>query len=501
MILLVGLVASNLIWFLIKILIVRNLSKEELGLYSIAVPIISIISLIASVGLWEGTTRYIAVFKGEGRKKDADSICASSIMIGTASGVLCFLLVFFLAEIISTRIFYKDALAEPLRVLSLFIPFNVMALIFAAIVRGHSIITPKVYYMDIGQPLFLLAAYSLIFLLGLPFMSIMWSYVFSMVFVAFLIGRFASSTLGLNLFSLEKTGYLKALLQFSFPIMSVNIMSLIFRWTDTLMLGRYMRAEDVGVYSVGVSLSALLALPLGALGCIYLPIAGEMFAQKKRADLIRSYQILTKWAFILTLPVFFVIFFFPEMTITFLFGDQFLDASMPLRLLSIGLLFNAFWGPNSVLLMVYGLTKQLMYISLAGAIINILLNYLLIKHAGYGMAGAALSTMVSYIFINVMYSFILFRKNTVHPITSTYIKPILGSAVIGLAIYCIAKSLPLEFWMIPVYFILYLVGYLFFLFLTRSIDAEDLYLIDWFAKLTGIDVSTIKNFIIRAGLK
>ncbi len=145
------------------------------------------------------------------------------------------------------------------------------------------------------------------------------------------------------------------------------------------MLGRYGTAEEVGVYSVSVSLAAFLTLPLVALWYVYMPVAGELYAKNRSSDLARTYQVLTKWIFSVTLPVFFILFFFPEMTITFLFGERFADSAAPLRILSLGYLFTAFMGTNSMLLLVMGLSKAVMKISAAGAVLNIILNYILHK--------------------------------------------------------------------------------------------------------------------------
>ena len=112
-----------------------------------------------------------------------------------------------------------------------------------------------------------------------------------------------------------------------------------------------------------------------------------------------------------------------------------------------------------------------------GTVLNILLNYVLIKHAGLGMIGAAISSMVSVSTISIGGSFILYRLSGMHPFAPGYFKPVMGSALIGVVIYAAAKSLPLYSWMLPVYFLLYLCGYAASLIFTNSLEAEDIFLI------------------------
>jgi Na+-driven multidrug efflux pump len=124
--------------------------------------------------------------------------------------------------------------------------------------------------------------------------------------------------------------------------------------------------------------------------------------------------------------------------------------------------------------MASGLSKQIMHISVVGAVVNIVLNYIFIKLFGLGTTGAAIATMISYFLINILNSLVLYRSVAVHPITLQYLKPVAGSAVTGIVLYVIAKSLPLHLWMLPLYLLLFFAGYMLSLVLTRSVDREDL---------------------------
>jgi O-antigen/teichoic acid export membrane protein len=494
----VGMIASQALFFVTRLLIVRNLSKEELGVYSLSFAIVSIVSLLASMGLKEGSTRYISIFSGEGRKEDAAAIHRSSLKIGAIAGAGTCVVIFLLSGVLSRNIFYKPELTVPLMVISFFIPAYVMALIIASVLRGYGNIKPNVYFIDIGQPFFFLISLCLIFLFDLSFITIIYAYVFSMIAAYALIAYYAYRETEIGPFVVAGGhNYVRELLKFSVSVLSIDIMFLLFRWTDTLILGRYVTVAEVGVYSVSVSLAVFLSLPLAALWYVYLPLAGELYAKRRLSDLARTYKVLTKWIFAVTLPVFFILFFFPEMTITFLFGERFGDAALPLRILSFGYLFAAFMGANSMLLLVLGLSKAVIKVSAAGAILNVLLNYILIKHIGLGILGASLSTMISLIAVSLGYSFVLYRHNGMHPVSSDYLKPVIGSAIIGIAIYAAAKNLPLHFWMLPAYFFSYICGYIASLIFTRSLDSEDVFLLGEVMKRIGVAPEVARNIIGR----
>jgi O-antigen/teichoic acid export membrane protein len=207
--------------------------------------------------------------------------------------------------------------------------------------------------------------------------------------------------------------------------------------------------------------------------------------------------VLTKWIVSSTLPAFFILFFFPEMTITFLFGERFLASALPLRILSVGYLFSAFMGTNILLLLVLGHSRAVMKVSAAGTVLNVLLNYLLIKHLGLGIEGAAVSSTFSLIAVGCGYSFVLYRLSGMHPVVSGFLKPVIGSAVIGAVIYVIAKNLPLYFWMLPLYFLLYIGGYIASLVITRSLDAEDVFLFEKILQKAGLTPEATRKVIAK----
>jgi len=493
----VGTIISIGVWFVTKILIVRHVTKEELGMYSLAVAIVSIIALIAGAGLQDGTTRYISMFLAEGRKKQALGIARSAILIGISTGVFSSLGVYFFAGFAANDLFYMPEFAPVLKAAAAFCFFFVYTNVLVGIIRGYGDIRPRVYFLNIGQPVFFLIFLGLSFLAGLPFIGIIYSYVLAIAFSWACVAFYGLLKQEASPFPASGATHGKELLRFSIPLLATAVMGMVFNWTDTLMLGRYTNAEDVGIYNISVSLVRLLTFAPGAAGFVFMPIAGDLYAKGKSAELKRIFQVLTKWVFIITLPVFFVLLFFPEMTITFLFGERFLDATFPLQILLIGFIINVFVGVNTMMLVVLGRSKALMNVSLIGTFLNIILNYILIKRFGMGMTGAALATSISFIAISMIYALILYKLSGVQPLTWKYIRPLFGAGVMAMAIYALAKSFPLHMWMMPLYLLFFVVGYGAAILLTRSVDDEDVELVEAVARRTGVSLNGIIAFLRR----
>jgi len=492
-----GMVAGNLLWFAIKILIVRNTTVDEFGLYSLAITIPTILAALAALGTGEGTVRNITAFLGQDKREDADSLARASLHINIISSAAAGILLFLLAGILARYVFYKPEIAAPLQVLACTVPLFTLIAILGNILRAHGHVRHKIYYQDLGHPLYFIGFLAIVLLTGFTFLKLIYAFTFAVALVFVSLSSYEYKKLGIPPLPLGKGHHYKELLIFSLPLLIAGISGLILDWTDTIMLGRYTPPESVGIYNVSISLARLMVFVLGAMGFVFLPIATEMHAREQKGELKRTYQILTKWVFAATFPLFFVLFFFPEMTIAFLFGWDLVAASVPLRILAAGFLFHVFMGPNGLTLMALGMTRTIMKITMLGAALNVILNYVLIKRLGLGVIGASTATLVSYVIINISNSYILYRESGIHPFTFKYVKPVIGASVIGLIILIMVKKVFFAWWMMPVYFILFIGGYGASLLLSRSLDSDDIALFESVLKRTGLKVKWLRQLITR----
>jgi O-antigen/teichoic acid export membrane protein len=480
--------------FIIKVLIVRYTTKAEFGIYSLAIAVVSILSFVSIFGLRMGSPRYISVLKGRGEQKKMKEVITSSLHIGIVGGLSSFLILYFAASFISVKIFNITDLAKPLKVISFSIPFAALTTILIAIFRGHGIIKPKVYFQDLGQRLIFLILLALIIVRTLPFINILFAYLLSNILVFVLLFIYAHKKVNLGpVFSTKTIRIPRKLLLFSIPLLLTGLRGTVFNWTDTLMLGYFREAEDVGLYNVGLSLARLLMIPLTSLTFVFMPISGYLYSKNNMPELKRAYQVLTKWIFSTILPLFFIIFLFPEMVLGFLFGERYIEAATILRILALGYMLHTFMGANDMILMVLGKSKLLMWIAFFGATLNILLNYIFIPI--YGTLGAAFAMVISYSALNIANSIKLYQHSQIHPLTLKYLKPIFASSAVALTIYLFAKSIQIKLWMLPIFFVLFVVGYIISLILTKSIDEEDVFIFKTIERKAGIDLKTIKNIV------
>lgn len=486
-----------LFWFSSKLLLVRILTQEEFGIYSLSLTIINVFLMLASAGIPEGVARYTSLFLGEDRGNEAAAISRTSIRLIFISALISFGLLFFLSDPLSRYVFYKPELSLPLKILSFSIPFTLFVQVFSGILRGHGIMRPKIY-LDLGQPLFFLFCLICLLFIAHSLKYVLGAYSSAIILIFSIIAIYAYKEKGLVIFTRNRGHYSSKLLRFSLPLLGAGLITFIFVWTDTLMLGRYESASEVGIYNIAVTLYQLLGFPLTSLTFVFMPLGVEMLSKGQSKELARTYRVITKWLFSATLPIFFVLFFFPEMTIRFLYGEGFIGASGPLRLLSFGAMLYILAGPSNLFLIIFGLPNTIMYFTVTAGLANIFLNYLFIKTMGWGMMGAALATFLSGLIITFWSLAAVYRRVGIHPLTGAYLKPVLGSVIVGLLMYTIVKGVGFfSILLMPVYLFLFLLGYAACLLLTRSLEREDIFLLDLILEKIGFELKFFRSFLLK----
>lgn len=272
--------------------------------------------------------------------------------------------------------------------------------------------------------------------------------------------------------------------------MFVGILNFLMTWTDTLMLGYYKGSEIVGLYNTASPLARLITVFLGSAAVIYSPMITSLYAHEEIREMNRVYQILTKWIFLSTLPVFSIMFLFPDVTISFLFGQKYRAAAHALQILALGFMFHTFLGLNGMTLIIIGKPKFNMIGDVFAVVSNITLNIALIPR--YGTVGAALATIVSYFVANFFMSYWLYRETKIHPFSWSYMK----SLVISFVSLGIVKAMNLKvdtIWHALCTLIGPLAAYYALVLLSRSIDKEDVELLLTMEKTMGVDLKILKN--------
>lgn len=196
----------------------------------------------------------------------------------------------------------------------------------------------------------------------------------------------------------------KSLLRESWPLIASSVAILIYTRIDQVMLRSMADEAAVGVYSAAVRVSEMVYFVPVALVSGLLPLwvqARERGAKEFRRTTQAIYDIQAALAYALAIPLAFA----ASWVIRLLYGAAFHGSAVVLALHVWAVLFVFLGVTRSQHFVLERLNQYTLWTTIAGAVCNVVLNWLWIPH--YGALGAAAATVVSQAVATWLSSFCL----------------------------------------------------------------------------------------------
>lgn len=192
----------------------------------------------------------------------------------------------------------------------------------------------------------------------------------------------------------------KQLLKDSWPLIFAAIVVSIYMRIDQIMIKEMLGEYEVGIYSAAVRLSeAFYFIPMLITASLFPAIlnaknqSDELYKQR----LQRLYTFMVWFAIVIALPMTFL----SDWLILLLFGQTYQEAGQVLMIHIWAAVFVFLGVSFGKYLLAENLTKIAFQRTLIGAVSNVLLNLWLIPI--YGVAGAAMATLLAQFMANVGY--------------------------------------------------------------------------------------------------
>jgi O-antigen/teichoic acid export membrane protein len=171
-------------------------------------------------------------------------------------------------------------------------------------------------------------------------------------------------------------------------------------YSDIIMLSWFATVEDVGIYRVAVQGATLVAFGLTAVNSVVAPQFSKLYAQ---GDIVRLQFLATQSARVIllsALPLALAFILAGGAIASWMFGTEYSAARTALGILAAGQLVNAGFGSVGLLLNMTGHERVTARIFWRTALLNIVLNAVMIPH--YGLEGAAFATTLSLVIWNAL---------------------------------------------------------------------------------------------------
>ncbi|MCK5895970.1 MAG: oligosaccharide flippase family protein [Cocleimonas sp.] len=188
-----------------------------------------------------------------------------------------------------------------------------------------------------------------------------------------------------------------ALLKNAIPLAPISYSAFLMLWVDTLMVGWYLQNEDVALYSVAAKISFISLFFLGALDATIYPRLLSTFhnqREKLRTFFWQSTALVISILLVVTLLMLILAYW-----LLLFFGDQYVSAKTTLIILLVAQFLRATSLTFSFMFIIREKVRYLNIVLVLALIVDLVCNVVLVPQ--YGIEGAAVSTLITNVFLSV----------------------------------------------------------------------------------------------------
>ncbi len=386
---------------LFSIVLARVLGANEVGIYFQAINIALIGTIIGRMGLDNAVLKFTAIYSKNNEWGKVNGVYQQAINICLKSSVLATIVLYFTSGMIA-EYFYKDMnIVFPIQLMVIsIIPFSLMTL-HAEMLKGLEKTRLAIIVQNVLIPFTCLSV--LIFFRNVGDINIaIYAYIFSVILSCAISYMFWKKSVKHNQFITIES---KQLLEIGLPLLLVASMGLILSITDSMMLAFWLDSRTVGIYGVVAKVVFLSSMLLVVVNSIVAPKIASAFSNNEFYEvkniLIKSIMYLFGVALLILL-----LFIGFSSFILEIFGTEFVNGKKALLILAFGQFIVLSTGPIAYTLMMTGKEKVYRNIVIFSAILNVILNIILIpKHH---MIGAATATAISLSTKNIITFFVVY---------------------------------------------------------------------------------------------
>jgi stage V sporulation protein B len=390
-----GAMLANVLAFAFNFVITHVVSAGRFGLLSIGLTVVSLMTIPALLGLETGTVRFVSLGAGAKDERAAAGAQQVSLLLTAVASLVLSVAIVVLAPWISTSFFHKPAAAGLMRLVAISLPALALGRVIVAGIQGYGVMTYSAWLGPLRSIVNLVAAGPLLAIglgvRGLAIAGDLTAWVITVIAIVFLI-KVHPGVLVLK----GTPKQFGRILRFSLPQTMTAMLFFILVWTDTLLVGRFRTAAEVGVYTIVGRLLTPATLVSTAIGQMFAP---RIAAHRDRETLSAMLKRVTYWNTAVSIP-FFTIMMIAASPLLALFGPTYRSGAGALAILSAGGLINTAAGPLGQVINLSGRPYITLMNNAAVAAINIAVCLILIPR--YGLVGAAIGEATALTLVNAI---------------------------------------------------------------------------------------------------
>ena len=413
-------IVSRVLQFVVMLYAARLLSQQNFGKFSFALSLSFMAVILADLGINTLLIREIS------RNK---SLVSKYFINAFSIKIVLSIITFFIIVAVLNALNYPEITRQIVYIIWLFTILSTFTELFYSIFRAFE----QMFYDAFLKILRMsILAVTGIYVLFKGYGVIIFSYTF--VFTEIIV-----ITLG-SLIALKKfikldiridPVFIKSTLKKALPFGLAFIFGSIYFFIGSIMLSKMKGDVEVAIFSAAYNIAlALIFIPTVYINAIY-PVLSRYYKEGK-SGLRLLYERSFKYLYIIGLPISLGIFMLSDEIIGFLYGARYSISSIALRIISLYLFLKFINFLLGIVLSSIDKQNKRMLGQGITAGISILLNLLLIPLIGF--VGAAISTLITEIFLFIIYYIFVSKSWYYYNFLGILPKPIIAVIIMSLFI-------------------------------------------------------------------
>ncbi|MHC4545477.1 MAG: flippase [Planctomycetota bacterium] len=469
-VLFVSQVISYLLGFFYMMYTARYLKAEGFGILSFALAFTGIFGVLADFGLVRLIVREVARDK---------SLAPKYLANISAMKVILAIITFGLIALVVNLLGYPQHTVKAVYLIALSVILTAFTRMLYSIFQAFE----KMEYQSLGQILHgVLMLLGVIVAIKFHFSVVGFAFIYSITSFmvlgySYVILRwkfnkpvFASATRILEI----DWSFWKPTIKSAWVFAVGNFFVSIYFMIDRVMLSKMKGDDVVGYYSAAYNLINVLSVVPLAFSTSLFPVMSNYF-KTSQSSLNKIYQYSVRYMYLLAMPITIGTVLLSKRIIYMVYEDEFLPSTRALNVLIFAEFFVFVDIVLGHMLVSIGKEKVNMFNAGAGALLNVVLNLLLIPKMGF--VGAGIATVITVFYFFVSSSYALSKAQYKLNFAKIIPIPVLATLLMGGLVYYLGQAA--LFIVIPVSAVIYFT----ILYITNYISKEDITLIKKALKL------------------
>ncbi|MDR2545484.1 MAG: oligosaccharide flippase family protein [Methanobrevibacter sp.] len=440
--------------YIYHFLMATLLPTYSYGILATFLTTLGIFQILSSGGIPPAIAKYLSEYVSLGENALARQIVYSSLKVMAILGLLfSLLLVFFVSPYLASYYNNNDYFI-PLCMISLIIPFSIIAGAFRGSFQGLYK-TEYIVASRGGEQGFMIIFSVILVIMGLSVVGAILGSVFGYI-ASTIISFYLFKKYILNIipqpdeevkFSFkEELKLMKKLIYFAIPVSIAALSEMLLLLVTTLIMPHLLAPQYIARFQAANTISRIPLMLPNSIATTILPASASANVTKN-SDLLDKYISESyRYTLIVIIPVCVGIALLskPILGTIYFTKPELMDGSLALSILIIGMGFYSIFSISSSIIQGIKNPRIPMYLLVIGAILTIVLTYILVPI--YGIVGAAIGTTITSIIIAIPATIIILKIKETKSSMIPYLKMIFSSLVMAVGLLGLTSLTFLPLW-------------------------------------------------------